>query len=407
MPSTAVSLVELVAHADALDAPTPLSVAQQEFAGRKRRFLGVVEAGRLVGIASGREITERLSAQFGHALFGRQPVRQHVMADALIVQDGTPATEVLRLLAARSEEAFYDDVGLVTAGGAFVGLVPVHRLVRLQNTLLLENLARVETQRGELAARNRRIEDDLRMAREVQLALLPARTTHLAHGGLAAEASYRYEAAETMSGDFCAVFAPGPAELAFLVCDVMGHGVRQALITAILRALLEELRPLAADPGALLTQVNRALTALLQRAGELVFVTAGYGVVDLGRRELRYAQAGHPPPLLRYADTGMVAPLALDAEQAGPALGLLGDAAYETARFPFGAGDTLLLFTDGVLEAADAAGTEFGPERLAAVLGRCGDAPDPTEAVVEAARRHGAGRFADDVCVVAVRCCAE
>lgn len=400
---TSTTLFELVEHADALDARTLLSAAQPEFARRKRRFLGVVDGARLVGIASGREITERLSAQFGHALFGRQTMAQHVMAEALIVERATLVPEVLRLIAARSEEAFYDDIALVDDAGAFVGMVPVHRLVRLQNAMLLENLAQVEEQRGELAVRNRRIEDDLRMARQVQLALLPGRVTRISYGAFAAEARYRYEAAETMSGDFCAVSSPCPGELACLVCDVMGHGVRQALITAILRALLEELRPLASDPGALLTQVNRSLTTLLQRAGELIFVTAGYGVVDLVRGEMRYAQAGHPAPLVLRAGAATAEPLALDGDQAGPALGLLAEMAYETARVPFGAGDALLLFTDGVQEAADGAGVEFGAAGLAEALATAGNEVDPTGPVVEAARRHG-GRFADDVCVVAVRC---
>lgn len=404
-----VRLSELVEHADYLDAQVSLTAAQAEFARRGRRFLGVIESGRFVGMASEREITQLLSQQFGHALFGRLPVRQHVMKDALAITPDEPLTELLKLTAARNEAAFYHDIALISAQREFLGFIPVHRIVRLQTSLLLANLAEVEEQRRELAARNRQMEEDLRMAREVQLALLPDRPTRIEYAGRVVETQHIYEPADVIGGDFFAVFSPAAGVVTFCMCDVMGHGVRPALITAILCALLEESRAQAADPGAVLTQINRSLQSVLRSVGDLIFVTAAYGVIDLARGELRYAQAGHPTPFLWRASASTAAELPLDPDAAGPALGLLDDFSYATTACAFGPGDALMLYTDGVLEVVDSGDVEFGGDRLRAsfaeALARGG--PDIAPAVVETARRFaGVRRFPDDVCVLVARCSA-
>jgi len=93
------------------------------------------------------------------------------------------------------------------------------------------------------------------------------------------------------------------------MCDVMGHGMRSALVTAIVRGLLEELRPVAGDPGKVLTEANRAFTAVLRQPHELIFASALYVVADTQAGCLTGANAGHPAPLLVRPHSRSVIPL--------------------------------------------------------------------------------------------------
>jgi hypothetical protein len=94
------------------------------------------------------------------------------MPSPLRVSRSTPLTEVFREAGARDVNEFYDDVLLVDDHGRYVGMIPMRRLVRLQTEFLFQHNARLEASRAEIAAKNRAIEEDLVMAREVQLALL-------------------------------------------------------------------------------------------------------------------------------------------------------------------------------------------------------------------------------------------
>ncbi len=405
--SESIRLIDLVDHAEHLDARATLTEAQAEFARRKRRFLGVTSDGVFIGLASAREIAELLSNQFGHALFGRSPLRRHVMAEALVVTEDLPLTELLKLTAARSEATFAQDIALVSAQREFRGLIPLPRIARLQTALLLKNLAAVEAQRLELVARNRLIEEDLRMAREMQRALLPERPIVAHFGARSVRTQHVYEPADFMGGDFFTTSSPGPGLLVCGIFDVMGHGVRPALITAILRALMEENATATADPGAMLTRLNHSLQRVLRSSGDFIFVTAGYAVIDLERGELRYAQAGHPAPLVWDAAGGKASELKLTPESAGPALGLIDEFVFGTTTLRVAPGDALLLYTDGLTEIATPDGNEFGTESLRQAMAvACGAGHEDVPGVlVEAARAFaGVQTFTDDVCVLLARC---
>jgi serine phosphatase RsbU (regulator of sigma subunit) len=102
------------------------------------------------------------------------------------------------------------------------------------------------------------------------------------------------------------VLALSETQAGLFICDVMGHGVRSALVTAMVRGLVEELRPIAVDPGQLLTRINSDLRAILQQTGTPLFTTAFYMVADLERRQIFYANAGHPRPFLIHRLSGTV-----------------------------------------------------------------------------------------------------
>jgi len=167
--------------------------------------------------------------------------------------------------------------------------------------------------------------------------------------------------------------------------------------------LVEELRPIALDPGQLLTRVNSDLRAILQQTGTPLFTTAFYLVADLEARQITYANAGHPRPFLVHRGRGEVEILKYDDGKARPALGLFENSAYPAASRPLAGGDLVMLFTDGLYEVE-------GP----------GHQPYSQEMLVEAVRKHAhlhceelfngllkeilafaeGHEFTDDVCLV-------
>jgi serine phosphatase RsbU (regulator of sigma subunit) len=283
-------------------------------------------------------------------------------------------------------------------------MIPMSALVRLQTAFLLRNNAQLEASRDEIAAKNLAMEKDLLMAREVQLAMLPSVHAPFFANGFTLRLAHRYQPAGGMSGDFYDVLRISDDVAGLLVCDVMGHGVRSALVTAMVRAMIEELRPVAGDPGVLLTRLNRNLTRILRQADSLIFVTAAYAVIHLGLRRLRYAQAGHPTPLRWDASARAVRPVNCPSEMAGPALGLVDHFEFSAVEEIFGPGDRLALFTDGLFEAANSSGEEFGAERLAREIAHGAGLPldGALQSVLGRVGEFCAGApFADDVCILA------
>jgi sigma-B regulation protein RsbU (phosphoserine phosphatase) len=123
----------------------------------------------------------------------------------------------------------------------------------------------------------------------------------------------------------------------------------------------------ASPPGDMLTYVNRHLTHLYTVSSD-AFVTAFYGIYDPADRSLQYASAGHNPPRLKRCSDGTLA--LLDAASGLP-LGLFPDQRYGETLQRLVPGDELVLYTDGVTEAQDGAGEQFGLERLDKVLANC------------------------------------
>jgi sigma-B regulation protein RsbU (phosphoserine phosphatase) len=179
--------------------------------------------------------------------------------------------------------------------------------------------------------------------------------------------SYLYRPAGMVSGDFVFVEPLGTNSAAVLICDVMGHGVRAALITAMIRAFVQQLQPLLTEPNHLLRRLNTELMRMLAGVDDAIFATACYVVADLEGGCWRWANAGHPAPLLLQRATGTVHPLdkMLDA---GPALGLVPEPEFDRCEFPLKTGDRFVLYTDGITEARNSIGEDFGVERLAAAI---------------------------------------
>ena len=403
-PPPSVDLRTLTAHAESIPAAMTVETAQTLLARRRIDFVAVLDGARLLGVCARRDLAQQLGTRYGFALNARQPVSAFLMRAPLRVSSATPITEVFQAATARGPLEFYDDVLLVDPDGNYLGMMPMHALMRLQTEFLLRNNAQLEASRDEIAAKNLAMERDLLMAREVQLAMLPSAHAPFSAGGLTLRLAHRYQPAGGVSGDFYDVLRLSDHASGILICDVMGHGVRSALITAMVRAMIEELRPVAVDPGVLLTRLNRDLTRILRQTGSTIFVTAAYAVIHLGFGRLRYAQAGHPTPLRWDASARAVRTVACPDQIAGPGLGLIDDFEFATVEEAFGAGDRLVLFTDGVFEAAGPAGEEFGPDRLAQAVARGAALPldDSLQTLLGEVTEFCAGApFADDVCLLA------
>src|SRR5205823_7483318 len=160
--------------------------------------------------------------------------------------------------------------------------------------------------------RNRQMEADFDMAREIQQVFLPQQYPTFPSSASPAQSAlrfhHRYLPAAAVGGYFFYIFAITDAIAAVFVCDVMGHGMRAALVTAILRGLVEELLPLAMDPGKFLAEINRSLHAILERTNEPTLATAFYLIADVDESELRFASAGHPSPIRLRRTAGAAEP---------------------------------------------------------------------------------------------------
>ena len=168
---------------------------------------------------------------------------------------------------------------------------------------------RVQERTAQLSEKNRQMEEELQMARELQLALLPQKFPTVPANVSPPESALRflslYFPTGDVGGDFFSVFPVGEKAAGVFICDVMGHGVRSALITSMIRALVEEHTKTTTDPGELLTRVNQALSFILKQADTTIFATCFYVVADVENAQFRFANAGHPVALhVRSAGCG-------------------------------------------------------------------------------------------------------
>ncbi|MGD8377936.1 MAG: SpoIIE family protein phosphatase, partial [Acidobacteriota bacterium] len=193
------------------------------------------------------------------------------------------------------------------------------------------------------------LERDLELAASIQDGLLPPADLRAAGWRIA----YRYRPLGTVSGDYCDVLTPAdPGEpLHFLLGDVAGKGVAASLLMASLHAIFRSLAPTGLPLHALVERANRLFCEST--------LTSSYATVVAGRLfpsgTLEVVNAGHPAPLIAGAEGSLEVPAT------GLPLGLFCEATFESIRLDLGAGDLLLLYTDGVSEARNGAREAYGP----------------------------------------------
>ncbi|HET7727182.1 MAG TPA: SpoIIE family protein phosphatase [Candidatus Limnocylindrales bacterium] len=246
-------------------------------------------------------------------------------------------------------------------------------------------------------AERRRLEQEVSLGRRIQRSLLPQRPPDIAGWSFATH----YEAATQVGGDFYDFFRlrDRPTSFGLVIADVTGKGIGAALLMAFARPLFRAIADQYPGPAAALTQANRVL--VLERPTPL-FITAFMGIVDSATGLLRYASAGHEPPLVVPAGRGRVRRL----PGSGPLLGAFPVVSLAEHVVQLHPGDLLLLHTDGAIDARDPLRRRFGDVRLARAAGsaRGRDAAELVASVAGAVARFAAGEpAADDLALVAVR----
>jgi sigma-B regulation protein RsbU (phosphoserine phosphatase) len=261
----------------------------------------------------------------------------------------------------------------------------------------------------ELEQKNRQNEEELKMARELQLAMLPHEfpcvPRHKPREESHLEFFSFFSPMGAVSGDFFDIIPLSDTRVGLFICDVMGHDVRAALVTAMMRALVEDLSATTADPGELLTQINREVAGVFMQTGSTMYATAFYLIADVARAEFCYANAAHPEPLLVRRQRGTVELLGAESKQKkGPALGLFSEGRFPTHRLPMETGDLIALFTDGLIETEGRDNEAFSSERLLAMVRQHAHLPakELVAALIEEVKRFSASGFEDDLCIAGV-----
>ncbi len=267
--------------------------------------------------------------------------------------------------------------------------------------------AELSRSREELRAKNQLMEDNLRMAREIQLTMLPQQypvfPPKVPPEQSTLQFTHRYQAAEAVSGDFFSVSAISEEEVGVFICDVTGHGVRAALVTAMIRALAEELKPFARDPGIFLRKLNTDLCNILKSTGSPMLTTAFYLTANWRTGLMRFANAGHPKPLLVRRPEGSVITLANVSGHGEPALGLFDDPPYQTTEIQLKPGDLVMLFTDGLFEVQGLNEELYSQQRLMVDVEELIAKPANQlfDELLDAVRSFSINHeFEDDVCLV-------
>ena len=274
--------------------------------------------------------------------------------------------------------------------------VEILTLLASQAAVAIENARLYET----ILANEVRLEKEIRFAQRVQAALLP---TDLPKRMKGVDVAARFEPARGLGGDLYDFLTPEPYSLVVAVGDVSGKGVPAALYSAFAGELVRSrtfrgrYAPDRFSPAGVLGSMN---TILHERQLEEYYCTLCYAVFDLKRRNVTLANSGLPYPIRCSSDGELLM------ELPGVPLGSFAGSAYDELTYPLALGDLFVFFSDGVSEANDALGREFGPTRLLDVVSasRQGSARDIVNAIFAAVQDfRGDTPPNDDMTAVAVK----
>ena len=256
----------------------------------------------------------------------------------------------------------------------------------------------LEAERRAQAAKleaERQAAHDLAIAKQVQTRLFPQRQPlirTLVYAGIC-------HPARTIGGDYYDFLDLGNRKLGLVLADIAGKGMGAALLMANLQAALRSQCATAWEqPERFLRSVNQLL---YENTDEGNYATLFFAEYDDDRRTLRYANCGHPPALLLRGDTGMER-----LEATCTVVGLFERWDCQLEERQLAPGDSILLYTDGVTEALNIEGEEFGEEALVEAARRHGELspPELLAAVVDQARRFSPYEQADDITLIAAKC---
>jgi serine phosphatase RsbU (regulator of sigma subunit) len=231
-------------------------------------------------------------------------------------------------------------------------------------------MARLVHQAQERLERER-LEHELRVARRIQQASLPKEVPELAGWQIA----HHYQPAREVGGDFYDFLELGDGHLGLVVGDATGKGMPAALVMSTTLGMLRAVAPSLDSPGEVLRRINEALSA---RIPPSTFVTCFYAILEPESGRLLYANAGHNLPCRRHDGQ------ADELRARGMPLGLIPGMAYEEKEAMLETGDSVLFYSDGLVEAHDPQRREmFGFPRLREFVGRHGEEGVPVDFLME------------------------
>ena len=264
-----------------------------------------------------------------------------------------------------------------------------------ENSRLLRKL-RTQIEHGRMRRREHDREHQLRLelneAREIQRGLMPRRMPNVNGFSLASA----WQPAHDVSGDYLAAFKFNESRVGLCVADVAGKGLPAALLMSNMQAALKSLASETISPSELCEKLNRLMCS---NTPLRKFVSCFYGDLDIFNRTMTFTNAGHNPPFLMRRNGECIR-----LDDGGCVIGAFGESQFIQRAIRFDEGDKLLLFTDGVTEARNASGEEFGEERLQQILRsyRGQNAAELRTIILEEVKEYCGDNFDDDAALMVV-----
>ena len=373
----------------------PLSAATKELLTSRAKFIEQVLKSE--EFPAGEGIVGRV------ARTGRAELIADAASDSLIVKHDDPALAVRSVIAVplRFRDRFFGVLAVTNpAGDRPFTEVEFSLLQSLaeQAALALHNAELLD-----LRMEKSRLDLDLSIASGIQQMLLPRQAVSFRGFDLDA----RYKPAQKIGGDLYDILSLPGGRLGVAVADVSGKGIPASLMMAIARTHMRQIAPRHESPARALAELNRAVAPDVQGG---IYVTVLYAIIDGARGQVAMARAGHELPLLARIDpsSGCCHPRFVGSE--GMPIGMVPDDLFTAAiadQFePFGPGDILVLYTDGITEAPNEDGKEFSGARLADTVRQCArqSACEINNGILEAVERFvGDVPQHDDLTLVTVK----
>jgi serine phosphatase RsbU (regulator of sigma subunit)/CBS domain-containing protein len=352
MPQTALTIRQVMEFQPLLVQPN--CPVQEVIRLMNNRRVGAVvitsEDRHLLGIFSERDLVRRLvSAQPG---WREEPIGNWMTPDPYTISPDVgweEAVAAMQRLRVRHLPVIENEtvIGIISSRGL------MSRRTDYLDQCIAESTQELRRANDQLLAREAELTHHLRAAGRLQTRLLlPKSPPNWPELGWAVH----FAPLDHLGGDYYDLVNPTPNHLGILIADASGHSISAAMVAIMARFAFGEIAERTTRPGEVLAAMNRQLQDLADER----FVTAFYGVLDRRTRVFRFANAGHPYPLWYHAGTGSVKPLMAQ----GFILGIIPDEIYSEREITLGEGDAICFYTDGLIEARNEIGEQFGDDRL-------------------------------------------
>jgi sigma-B regulation protein RsbU (phosphoserine phosphatase) len=359
-------------------------------------------------VKHGWESADAVKGKTDFDVFSKEHAEQAFADEQKIIETGEPLDNI------EEKETWPDGsvtwvsttkMPLKSADGKIIGTFGMSRDI----TERKEAELRVQRYAEEIRLIKEEMEEDVRMASELQKTFSPNRYPIYPLGSSPEEQCVEFlhqlKSYSDISGDYCSIQRLSDTVVGIFLCDVQGIGVRAALGTALIRGIVQEISSLEMDPGAYLSRASQLLTPLLHQEGIPLEVKACYLVLDLMTGQIRMANAGSLTPVLIGQDAE-VQWLVEDEGSPNPALAMESSQTYETIECMIHPGDRVVLFTDGFCGITNKSGQFYGGERLLASVAKHAGEPLSTlfqSLEEDACSFSSTGTLSDDVCLVGLQ----